>query len=222
MRSILKSPTVAKSTHLSIAKLTQHLRQALPAGQAHAEFAPPGRLEHKAPKTAVKAGVLIALHEFEGSPSILLIERVVKASDRHSGQISLPGGRLEEDDASLQQCAIREAQEEVGLDVTDLSTLGALSPLYIPVSDYEVFPFVAAVGQQDNLIRQETEVAKIHRLPIAKLLTSDAIQSADHEARPGLVLPKVKHFAIDNLFIWGATAMILNEFRWICLQSLEG
>lgn len=159
--------------------------------------------------------MLIAIHPYQEQEHIILIQRVEKGSDRHSGQISFPGGKFEESDETLESCAIREAQEEVGLNTAGMKIQGALTPLYIPVSNFEVFPFVALVESQDQLVPQESEVAQIHRISLDSLLQDDVIGQRDHEVRPGLILPQVLHFDIDGLFIWGATAMILNELRWV-------
>lgn len=197
------------------------MRQPLPAKVAHRELSPPGRLDYKVPEDASKTAVLIAIHPFEDEHHILLIRRVSKASDRHSGQISLPGGRLEPADQSLLNCALREAEEEVALATESFRALGQLTPLYIPVSGYHVFPFIGVFEQQEYLVAQDSEVAEIYRIPLREFLQEDMIQQADHEVRPNLILPDVLHFDIHGLFVWGATAMILNEFRWVLREAAQ-
>ncbi|MBX2816474.1 MAG: CoA pyrophosphatase [Saprospiraceae bacterium] len=186
----------------------------LPGEQAHQEVSPPGRLDYQKPDNPRQAAVLIAIHPFEGNQHIILIERVTKKSDIHSGQISLPGGKFELDDLDLEQCALREAEEEVGLDPHLVQMVGPLSPLYIPVSNFEVFPFVGYCEEPLKLTPQYSEVAAIHRIALQDLLESDAKQK-DHQVRPDVILPDIWHFDVGGLFVWGATAMILNELRWV-------
>lgn len=135
--------------------------------------------------------------------------------DKHSGQISFPGGKMETEDASFEACAFREANEEVGLEIEGVEIVGRLSPLYIPVSLFQVYPIVAWTNSARTFVRDPSEVARIIKFPIEEILGPDKILTSDYQVRPDLILPDVKHFSIQNNFVWGATAMILNELKMV-------
>ncbi|MGD2078139.1 MAG: CoA pyrophosphatase, partial [Chloroflexota bacterium] len=99
-----------------------------------------------------QGAVLVALYDKDGQTHLVLTRRRDDLND-HAGQISFPGGRRE-DGETLQATALREAQEEIGLQPADMTILGQLSLLYIPPTDYEVHPFVAWHHGQPQFRRQ--------------------------------------------------------------------
>ena len=131
------------------------------------------------------------------------------ALERHGGQVSLPGGVIDPGETN-EQAALREAHEEIGLDVGAVRTLGALTPLEIPVSGFRLHPIVAAVAVRPRLTPSAREVARILEIDIDRLLDARSLTSRSL-VRDGreLTLPA---FLIDGLEIWGATAMVLAEF----------
>ncbi|HJZ76731.1 MAG TPA: CoA pyrophosphatase [Vicinamibacterales bacterium] len=128
---------------------------------------------------------------------------------RHAGQISLPGGVVEPGE-TFEQAALREAHEEIALDVTNVRVLGGLTPLDIPVSGFRLYPIVAALDRRPQLMPADGEVAHILEIAIDDLLDARAVRRVDRE-REGIALT-VPGFHVAAHEIWGATAMVLAEF----------
>lgn len=170
-------------------------------------------LRRAVPANSKKAAVLITIDLVE-TPSIVLIKRRPHPKDHHSGQISLPGGKTETADASLLDTALRETHEEIGVPSTNLDVFGALSPLYIPVSNFEVHPFVALLTEPVVYSPQASEVDDILFLGFRELFT-DPIPRINIETPFGFQLKDVPYFPVNQQVVWGATAMILSEFAHI-------
>ena len=159
------------------------------------------------------SAVLILLYPNEQQQtSVLLIERMTY-NGHHSGQIALPGGKVEPTDQNLQATALREFFEETGSDLTP-TIIGQLTPIYIPVSKFMVQPFVSYVNQKPNFSASSNEVNALIELEIAQLLNPDIIKETTIEPTPGLKL-KTPYFDIQGKVLWGATAMMLNELKWL-------
>ena len=159
------------------------------------------------------SAVLILLYPNEQQQtSVLLIERMTY-NGHHSGQIALPGGKVEPTDENLLATALREFFEETGSDLTPI-IIGQLTPIYIPVSKFMVQPFVSYVNQKPNFSASSNEVNALIELEIAQLLNPDIIKETTIEPTPGLKL-KTPYFDIQGKVLWGATAMMLNELKWL-------
>ena len=128
---------------------------------------------------------------------------------RHAGQISLPGGVVEPGE-TFEQAALREAHEEIALDVAEVRVLGALTPLDIPVSGFRLYPIVGALGSRPGLRPADGEVAGILEIAIDDLLDARTVRRVERE-REGIALT-VPGFHVGSHEIWGATAMVLAEF----------
>jgi 8-oxo-dGTP pyrophosphatase MutT (NUDIX family) len=162
----------------------------------------------------IKSSVLILLYPCSGNElSIVLIQRP-SYEGIHGGQISLPGGRFEEHDNDLKATALREAKEEIGIETERITTIGVLSELYIPPSNYLVLPFVGYTLQKPLFKPDPKEVAGIIEIKVKDLVNDDNVFTKEIYVRPGLSVFG-PCFEIDNHTIWGATAMILNEFKEI-------
>ena len=196
--------------------LQQALLQPLPGAEAQLRLAHPDRsLLVPEGITPREAAVLVLLFpDAEGKTHFPLIQRSSHiAQDRHRGQISLPGGKRESTDASLLDTALREAQEEVGVDIRDLEVLGQLSNLYIPVSNFLVTPTVAICERQPRWQAQLSEVVEIFEAPLLRLHHTDVIGHTDIAIDSHLKLRSVPYFDLAGQIVWGATAMILSELR---------
>ena len=166
-------------------------------------------------KNSRQAGVLaIILNSEPDNPKLLFIKRTTKQNDKHSGQISFPGGQFETEDITLLNCALRETNEEVGLQVNDLQVLGPLSQLYVSVSDFIVQPYLAVYDRVPSFILEEEEVAKVIEYPIKALLKEDAVQYRDLDIR-GHKLKDIPYFDLYGETLWGATAMITSEILYL-------
>ena len=184
----------------------------LPGIPAQLSMVPEPRPGHKAyfevEDTCRKAGVLILLYPKDGRLRILLTLRTERVN-HHRGQISLPGGEQHPGE-SIEATALRETSEELGLDLGAVRVLGRLTPLYIPPSNYCIYPIVAHVASPLEFRPQPDEVAEVIEPPV------------DHLADPLNVLREIWHYggqdhevpfyAFEGHKIWGATAMVLAEF----------
>jgi 8-oxo-dGTP pyrophosphatase MutT (NUDIX family) len=164
---------------------------------------------------SIKSSVLILLFPSiqENELSIVLIQRP-SYEGVHGGQISLPGGRSEEKDRDLKETALREAKEEIGIDPGKIITVGVLTELYIPPSNYLVLPFLGYSLERPTFQPDPLEVDGIIEIKLKDLLNDNNMKSKDIYVRQGLSVFG-PCFEIEDHTIWGATAMILNEFREI-------
>jgi len=171
----------------------QELRRALARHRLVEVPALPGRRNH------IRTGVLVPLI-FEPGPVALLTLRSAGLSE-HAGEICFPGGRPEPDDQDLQQTALREAREELG--ITGAEVLGRLSAIPLYTSDYRLVPFVAAIPPQ-ALRPARGEVAAVLRLELAEVLARPAIEAIAYELHGHRGLSPV--FEVDGRRMYGATA----------------
>ena len=184
----------------------------LPGKEAQQEMAPSSRRRYiEAPDDAKIACVLALLYPKDGTEHLVLIERQGHPNDRHRGQIGFPGGKLEPTDESHAAGALREAEEEVGVPTKQIELIGALTELYIPVSEFKVFPFVGYSEQRPDFIRQESEVKSILEVPFQTFLSESVRKEKDIRVAKNITLPRVPYFDVQGHVIWGATAMMLSE-----------
>lgn len=173
-----------------------------------------------APADARIACVMCLFYEKNNEPHIVFIRRTAKnPNDRHGGQIGFPGGKEEDFDESHEAAARRETQEEVGVIGEDIDVLGALSPLYIPVSNFLVYPFVGYLDYEPVWIPQEAEVDEILEVPFSLFLKEDVRQLRDMRFSENIVLKDVPYFNLDGQVLWGATAMMMSEFLAVIDES---
>jgi len=193
-------------------RLTDRLTRPLPGVAAQIDMAPVYRRDPDMAsirdKICSEAAVLLVLHASERGDSLLFIERPGNLA-HHAGQIAFPGGRREGEE-SLQDTALRESREEVGLPDETVTMIGALTPLFVPPSRYCVHPFVGYVPVLPGLVAQEGEVADIFSVPLQHL--ADPACRTEVSRSVGGRTHRVPCFEVDGRQIWGATAMILAEF----------
>lgn len=158
---------------------------------------------------ATPAGVLIALLDRPGGPTIVLTTRAAHLT-AHAGQISLPGGRMEPEDVSAVAAALRESDEEIGLGADRVEVLGSLRA-YDTVTGFRIYPIVGWVAVPPPAWRPDpAEVADIFEVPLAFVL-----EPANHRRDSYLRNGERRHFFVlpyQNRYIWGATAGILVNF----------
>ncbi len=192
-------------------RLVSALAGPLPGLDAQLRFAPrprPGWRPGFDPDEARAAAGLLLLFPVAGEACLLL---TVRASHlpKHAGQVSLPGGRVEPGE-TLEQAALREAQEEVGLDPAGVRVLGRLTPLHIPVSGFLLHPVVAVADGRPVLLAADCEVERILEVTMDELLdpARRLWRRVQHEDRGEVEVPYID---LRGAELWGATAMVLSE-----------
>jgi 8-oxo-dGTP pyrophosphatase MutT (NUDIX family) len=198
-----------------IERLRVRLQQQLPGRSAQERMM--GRVVSmplQIPDNARQSAVLCLLFPMNDELYVLLMKRR-EDKTAHSGQVSFPGGSYDETDADMRATALREAHEEMGIDPSDVDILGALTPLYIPVSNFNVHPFVGYVKNRPVYNLSHNEVSYTIEVPLNTLLHADRKTVTDviSPAVPD-VIRKVNAYKLeDGTIIWGATAMIISELE---------
>lgn len=198
-------------------EILDRLRTRLAAGELPGEAAqrtmmPPLRGEYSAPpEDARRAAVMALLYPIDGRLHILYIQRTSPKRDRHAGQISFPGGSVDPGDVDTEDTALRELEEEVGIPRDNIEVLGALTPLYIPVSNFLVDVYAGFLPERPELIPQQSEVARTLELPLVDFLTENGVKVGPRELVSGLTLKDIPYWAVQGEEIWGATSMMTAE-----------
>jgi 8-oxo-dGTP pyrophosphatase MutT (NUDIX family) len=168
---------------------------------------PRGRRAEEAPR---KAGVLLLLYPHVGGSLHLLLTRRTETLQKHSGQVSFPGGRCEEGDPDFTATAIRETREELGLQ-GDINVLGQLTQIYVPPSNYDVYPSVGYVPTLPPLNPNPHEVAEVLSLPLDDLL-NPALKGEEMRQIQGYNV-RIRYYLANGHKVWGATAIMLSELE---------
>ena len=164
-----------------------------------------------------KAGILILLYPISGVPFLVLTRRT-ECVESHKGQISLPGGRQEPAE-TIQQTALREMAEELGVSVESFKILGSLTPLYIPSSNYCIYPTVAYSVERPVFHPSREEVAEVIEVSLDHLLNPENARREIRKLKSEKI--EVPYFFCEGHKIWGATAMVLAEFVEIVREVLK-
>lgn len=192
--------------------LTQALTRPLPGVDAQRRMSPSVRFTGSKRYNEAEArisSVLILLYKKGLEWYVPLIQRP-KYDGAHSGQISFPGGKYEEGDVSHLDTALREAYEEIGIDRHELSFVRQLSSLYIPNSNFIVYPQVCITESEPVFVPDCREVETIIEVPVRQMLSPATIHRFVRNIN-GVVVD-APFYKVDNHIIWGATAMITSEF----------
>lgn len=204
-----------------IHQLRANLQQPLPGKTAQYKMAHAVRRSHvEPPEDARRAAVLALFYPKNEQLHIVLIERESSnPNDRHRGQIGLPGGRYEPQDQTMKNTALREAEEEVGVDANTVQVLGQLSKLYIPVSNFLVYPFVGYTTSTPEFTPQPEEVRAILEVPFSRFLDPSNLQKTNMDLAQNITLRDVPFFSVSGKVVWGATAMMLSELLEVVKQE---
>lgn len=166
-----------------------------------------------APEGARQASVMLLVFPIDDIPHTLLIKRTTgDVRDRHSGQISFPGGKREVGDIDLKTTALRETKEEVGVSPSLFNWIHPLTPLYIPVSNFHVHPWLGIIDRRPEFVIQPEEVDRIFEVPLVSFLREDAIRKGEIILGNQTQIDDIPYFDIEGEKLWGATAMIMGEF----------
>lgn len=197
-----------------ICSLKKQLAGDLPGRSAQLKLAPVPKSKELYPPTrkiAIKSAVLILLFPEGGDWLFFLTERSHNV-EHHQGQISLPGGAMEEGE-SFQDTALRETEEELGVDTSVIEVIGELTPLFIPVSGFEVHPIVGWSGAVPQIKPDTVEVDRVYKVSLKELCRPDVIKKENRTI--GGYSVTVPFFDFPDVEVWGATATILSEFKEI-------
>jgi 8-oxo-dGTP pyrophosphatase MutT (NUDIX family) len=156
---------------------------------------------------------------YPGRGGELTVPLTVRHADLrdHAGEISLPGGSVDADDASHEAAALREAEEEIGVDPASVAIAGVLDDVWIPVSNFELRPYVGMAAERPTLRPRADEVAEIVELPLRQLLAADAVSEELIEG-PGWQL-RAAVYRYQGHRIWGATARTLAMFAAVLKEA---
>ena len=170
--------------------------------------------------TARPAATLLALYPDERGELVIPLTVRHDGLRAHAGEVSLPGGAVDESDASHEAAALREAWEEVGLEPAAVRVVGELDDVWIPVSNYELRPIVGTLVARPVLVPHDAEVAAIVELPLAALFDPDVVGVEEFDVR-GLRL-RAGAYRHGGVRIWGATALTLAMLGHVLAEAGAG
>ncbi|WP_116787233.1 NUDIX hydrolase [Flavobacterium psychrotrophum] len=192
------------------------LNEQLPAVAAHLKMAPVERKASLEPDYYLKnnprnSAVMMLFYPKDREATIVLTKRNTYAGV-HSAQISFPGGKAELTDKDLAYTALRETEEEIGLEPKDIHIVMPFTKIYIPPSNFLVSPFLGLMQHEPVFKPDPTEVAEIIELPLDLLLDDAIVRNVQLKTSFGDGID-VPAFNVGNHIVWGATAMILSELK---------
>jgi 8-oxo-dGTP pyrophosphatase MutT (NUDIX family) len=196
----------------------------LPAVEAHVKMAPLERLanldnqsiENNNPRTAA---VLMLCYPKNGETHLVLIVRN-SYKGVHSAQIAFPGGKFEQEDTDFAATAIRETHEEVGIHPNKIEVVKPFTQVYIPPSNFIVYPFLGICKEEINFIPDPLEVAGIIELPMTTFLSDTIVTETELMISQANSI-KIPAFEIEKHIVWGATAMMLSELKEVFKSTLN-
>jgi 8-oxo-dGTP pyrophosphatase MutT (NUDIX family) len=203
-----------------VKELQMALKEPLPGVEVQYEMAPVGRDVDPGPgMPRPKESAVTALLFPEDDGVKLLLMKRVEDDTIHSAQLSFPGGQKEKNDKDLLDTALREMKEEVGISREDVEVIGRLTPLYISVSNFMVFPFVAYCDHTPDFHLNRAEVEKVIKADISRLLMpgSKTYRSVTTKYLHNFEVPC---FSVDGEVLWGATAMMTHELLEVMKKVL--
>ncbi|WP_208506459.1 CoA pyrophosphatase [Roseivirga sp. E12] len=192
--------------------LAKRLTEPLPGRSAQETMAPrpisERRFQEDPNNPARPGGVMVLLYPKNGDIYIPLTKRPVYTG-AHSGQVSLPGGKVEQTDRDIVHTALRETQEEIGVANESIEVIGQLSELFIIASNFKVFPTVGVLRSPPNLIPDAREVTRVLTPSIRELRDLSRRSTKTMHFPPYTI--ESPYFDVEGEVVWGATAMILSE-----------
>ena len=153
----------------------------------------------------------------KGILTTIFIERPINDSI-HSGQIAFPGGKMDDTDANPAETAIRETEEEIGVPKSSIEVIGTLSQLFIPASNFLVIPHIGVIKQQPKFFPNPDEVRSLIPVTISSLLK---LKQDIREFPTSYGLLQAPYFALKGHAVWGATAMMISEFREMTVGMID-
>ena len=194
--------------------LEERLKEPLPGTSAHLITKVQSKIEFNFPepsKDAKKASVLILLFPDSNNIHFFLTQRTLSV-EHHKGQISLPGGTCEKNEKTI-NTALRETEEEIGVDKNEVEIIGELTPFFTPTSGFIVHPFIGWCNRRPKTNKQTDEVHALFSASLSQLLNDQILELENWNLRG--YETKVPFYNFDGHKVWGVTAAILSEFKLI-------
>ncbi len=195
---------------------------ALPGEDAHRKLAPLIRINElnnldMSKLTPSQAGVMAIFYPGEDKQTrlVLILRKTYKGV--HSNQVGFPGGRIEVEDKDLEETALRETEEEVGIHRNDIEVLKKLTKLYIPPSNFWVQPYLGILHKTPKMIPQETEVEAILEVKLSEFLNDQSMITENLSTYYANNI-EVPAYKLNGHVVWGATGMMLSEIRELLLK----
>ena len=193
-------------------------QQSLPGVKAHHDFAPYREaFENQSEVARKKAAVAIHFYKHQGNWCFILIERSTY-DGKHSAQMAFPGGKPEPEDAHLEFTARRESAEEIGIPIDQGEKLMELSMVWIPVSSFEVTPYVFLHEERPSIQLNAREVAHYYEVKLKDLLDEQSVSKTNIRVNEQVFMKDIPCFVLNEKIVWGATALILAELKALFLQ----
>lgn len=194
-------------------KLGERLSEPLPGREAQVKMAPypvdENRFRENLKNPSKPGGVMILLYPHNGDIYLPLMKRPTYAG-AHSGQVSFPGGKFEQEDLDLRATALRETEEEIGVRSEEVQVIGTLSELFIIASNFKVYPSVGYINERPVFVPDAVEVETVLEVSLSHL--RDLSRRGVEQMTFGNYTIHSPYFNVDGHVVWGATAMMLSEF----------
>lgn len=205
--------SIQKDFDSFIKQLSYRLNQPLPGRAAQVKMAPypvdENRFQENLKRPSRPGGVMILLYPHRGDVYLPLMKRPVY-SGAHSGQVSFPGGKFEQQDIDLKSTALRETEEEIGVPPERVELIGGLSDLFIIASNFKVSPAVGVTPQRPTFVPDPIEVESVLEVSLSQL--QDTSRRGVEKMTFGDYTIHSPYFDVEGHIVWGATAMMLSEF----------
>ena len=200
-------------------ELIQRLQQTLPGAAAHEAFAPYRKhFENQSEEIRKKAAVGIHVYLHEDNWHFILIERS-SYNGKHSAQMAFPGGKPESSDLHLEHTARRESEEELAIPSVSGEKITELSLVWIPVSSFEVSPFIFLHDERPSIEINQREVSNYYEVKLADLLDETSVSTTSIQVNNELHMKDVPCFVLNKKVVWGATALILAEIKFLLQRT---
>lgn len=194
----------------------------LPGESAHRKLAPLIRINEldeidMSTRNPQEAGVMAVFYPDNENVTrlVLILRKTYKGV--HSNQVGFPGGRVEEIDKDLEETALRETEEEVGIPQNEIEVVKKLSRLYIPPSNFWVQPYIGLLKTTPQMVAQETEVEEILEVKLSDFLNDDNMITENLSTSYAKEI-EVPAYRLNGYVVWGATGMMLSEIRELLLK----
>ena len=191
-------------------------KEKLLSSNAHAKMAPLERISflketNYLDKNPKKAAVLMLFYPKKGMTHLALIVRN-SYPGVHSSQIGFPGGKVELEDIDLEQTALRETHEEVGIHPKKIQVIKPFSEIYIPPSNFLVYPYMGISQEELQFIPDLDEVKRVLEFPLSLFLDDATISNVKMTTSYATDI-EVPAFMVEKYVVWGATAMMMSELK---------